>query len=86
MWLQEALELANEEVARRNLEMKEYQSLRMHSIREFQEKQVAEQRHAFIVKQEIAAEKLGEYTRLLLGDLDLSVAILQLLVWSIALL
>ena len=54
----EAQELAQEEVARRNAELKEYQSLRMHSIREFQEKQVAEQRRAFVVKQEIAAEKL----------------------------
>jgi hypothetical protein len=54
----EAQELAQEEVARRNAELKEYQSLRMHSIREFQEKQIAEQRGAFIVKQEEAAEKL----------------------------
>jgi hypothetical protein len=55
----EAQELAQEEVARRNAELKEYQSLRMHSIREFQEKQIAEQRGAFVVRQEIAAEKLA---------------------------
>ncbi len=55
----EAQELAQEEVARRNAELKEYQSLRMLSIREFQEKQIAEQRGAFVVKQEIAAEKLA---------------------------
>ena len=55
----EAAELAMEETARRNAEMKEYQSLRMHGIREFQEKQIAEQRSAFVVKQEIAAEKMA---------------------------
>ena len=54
----EAAELAQEEVAKRNAEMREYQSLRMHSIREFQEKQILEQRKVFEKKQEAAAAKL----------------------------
>lgn len=59
MMRKEAQELAQEETARRNAELKEYQSLRMLGIREFQEKQIAEQRSAFVEKQEVAAEKLA---------------------------
>jgi hypothetical protein len=54
----EAIFLAQEETARRNAEIEEYQELRMQSIREYQESQLVEQRNEFEARQKVAHAKM----------------------------
>ena len=54
----EAIFLAQEETARRNAEIEEYQELRMQSIREYQESQLLEQRNEFEARQKVAHAKM----------------------------
>ena len=54
----DAIALAQIETARRNAEIQEYQELRMHSIRDYQEKQLIEQREQFKERQRVATEKM----------------------------